>query len=134
VPSLDFSHSSAAADNILTGTDMGRFKGAKGVMPPPEHGPNKFKERPSGASRMKENLSATPSLEELTALPETPVACEEGLAAFSLRTPTLLSALWVSPLTQNMRLCPFQHDDPGPPMGIARRAVGLRQLSFLLWV
>jgi len=33
--------------------------------------PNKFKERPSGASRIKENLSATPSLEELTALPQT---------------------------------------------------------------
>jgi len=32
--------------------------GAKGAMPPPKRGPNKFQERLSGASRMQENLLA----------------------------------------------------------------------------
>jgi len=34
------------------------FKAAKGAMPPPNLASNKFQERPSGASRMQENLLA----------------------------------------------------------------------------
>jgi len=48
-------------DNILN--DIGGFKGGMA----PELGPNKFRERPSGASRMQENLC------EAGAPPQTPL-------------------------------------------------------------
>jgi len=41
-----------------TGGSIGEFKGGEGGHASPELGPNKFQERPSGASRMKENLLA----------------------------------------------------------------------------
>jgi len=52
------------------------FKGDKGAMALPNLAPNKFQERPSGASGMQENLLAAGaptriSLGELTAFPQT---------------------------------------------------------------
>jgi len=95
---------------------------------PPGIGPHKFQERPSGASRMPENLLAawapprTP-LGELTALPRFHVADGKGascmpaphsqephsaLSPLGLRAPAL--ALTASARHENRRLCPSQHD------------------------
>jgi len=52
---------------------MGVFKGAKGAIPPTNLAPNKFQERPPGASGIQGNLSAAGApprtlLDELAAL------------------------------------------------------------------
>jgi len=66
--------------------------------------PNKFQKGPSGIYRMQKNLlearalPRTPLL-ELTGLPNTPYLVSRGLAAFSPKTHSPLSALWASPPT-----------------------------------
>jgi len=75
---------------------------------PPELAPNKFQERPSDASRMREVLSARALprtlLGELTALPRS----STRLHLPKNPTPALgpLADIWASPLSQNRSLAP----------------------------
>ena len=60
----------------LLRADVGGFKGGKGSCPLPKKlGPNKFQEKPSGDSRMLENLSAAgaPSQAPLGSLQHSPI-------------------------------------------------------------
>ena len=44
------------SDRVIFAPSIGEFKGPRGLFLPPNLAPNKFQDRPSGASRMQENL------------------------------------------------------------------------------
>jgi len=107
-----------------------RIKGGKGAMLPPELGPNKFQERPPGATRMQENFLAA------RAPPWTPLRVQGGAPAakkgtkWHSHTPSWWGGGWLFPPqelhprslsfwprpTRNRRLGPSQHDGLDPPM------------------
>jgi len=99
---------------------MGGFRGARGPCPPPKLSPNKFQKRPSGASRMQENLLAPDHAGGVYSTPPDSLTCVCGGDCPLPKNPTPLSALWASgfgpsslasdPNSQNRSRGPSQHD------------------------
>ena len=82
------------SDRVIFAPSIGEFKGPRGLFLPPNLAPNKFQDRPSGASRMQENLlvnGAPPrSRWGNYSTPQTPILVGRELSASSPRTLTPL--------------------------------------------